>query len=219
MNSRLRTFHIPGLVLLLGMLATASASAESMEERLRAQLRSTTQQLQALQSEQAQSNAARLAAENQLALAQAQIEKLTGDLEKSSSQAERLVEQKQDLQARANDYAAKSSQLLEQHQQAYQELLGMARNTETERASLQASLEQRTAQVEQCTAKNQDMYRVASEILAAYEGMSMGDLMRIRQPLAGPARVKFEELTQIYGDELYGNLFDAVPQASQAAAN
>ena len=44
--------------LLLALVATG-ASAEGMEERLRTQLRSTTQQLQALQSEQAQASAAR----------------------------------------------------------------------------------------------------------------------------------------------------------------
>ena len=46
------------------------AHAESMEERLRAQLRSTTQQLQQLQSEQAQVNAAKAAAEAQRDAAQ-----------------------------------------------------------------------------------------------------------------------------------------------------
>ena len=41
-----------------GLSLGSAAQAESMEERLRAQLRSTTQQLQQLQSEQAQINAA-----------------------------------------------------------------------------------------------------------------------------------------------------------------
>lgn len=214
MNSPLRTFCIPGLALLFGMFAAASASAESMEERLRTQLRSTTQQLQSLQSEQAQTNAARLAAENQLAIARAQIEELTGNLEKSSSQTEQLAAQKQDLQKRANDYAEKSTQLLDQHQQAYQELLTMARATETQRATLEASLNERDEQVRQCAAMNEQMYGVAKEILAAHEAMDMGDVMKIRQPFAGGARVKFEELAQMYGDELYQTIFDAPLQSS-----
>ena len=57
MNTR-----ICGLLLLF---VATGASAEGMEERLRTQLRSTTQQLQALQSEQAQASAARIAAETQ----------------------------------------------------------------------------------------------------------------------------------------------------------
>jgi small-conductance mechanosensitive channel len=71
MNTR-----ICGLLLLL---ITTGASAEGMEERLRTQLRSTTQQLQALQSEQAQASAARIAAETQAKQAQAQIKQLTAE--------------------------------------------------------------------------------------------------------------------------------------------
>ena len=62
MNSRARAGAV-SLLVAWGVLASASASAEGMEERLRTQLRSTTQQLQALQSEQAQAAAARIAAE------------------------------------------------------------------------------------------------------------------------------------------------------------
>lgn len=213
MNSSLRNLRASGLALLLGMFLATSVSAESMEERLRTQLRSTTQQLQSLQSEQAQTNAARLAAENQLAIARAQIEELTGNLNKSSSQAEQLAAQKQDLQKQANDYAEKSTQLIDQHQQAYQELLTMARATETQRATLEASLKERDEQVSQCVVKNEQMYGVAKEILAAHEAMDMGDVMKIRQPFAGGARVKFEELAQIYGDELYQTIFDAPLQS------
>jgi hypothetical protein len=39
--------------------------------------------------------------------------------------------------------------------------------------------------------------------------------MKIRQPFAGAARVKFEELAQGFGDELYKTQFDA-PQAAIA---
>ena len=90
MNTR-----ICGLVLALGSLAATGASAEGMEERLRTQLRSTTAQLQTLQSEQAQASAARIAAENQAKQAQAQIKQLTAELEKTRGVAEQLVGQQQ----------------------------------------------------------------------------------------------------------------------------
>jgi len=201
-------------VLALGLFAAANASAESMEERLRAQLRSTTQQLQALQSEQAQANAARLAAENQLAIARAQIDKLTAELSKNQAKADRLAEQKLELQDRASAYAAQSSELLDKHKQAYQELLVMARATEAERTTLETSLKERDAQVQQCTLKNERMYGVAKEILDAYERMGIGDVVQIRQPFAGQARVKFEELAQTYGDELYKTTFDAAMRSA-----
>ena len=82
MNSRARA-GAASLLLVWGVLASVGASAEGMEERLRTQLRSTTQQLQALQSEQAQAAAARVAAENAAREAQAQVKQLTAELAKT----------------------------------------------------------------------------------------------------------------------------------------
>ncbi|WP_376748167.1 DNA repair protein [Stutzerimonas nitrititolerans] len=209
MNRRSRPFYFPCLALTLGIFAAANASAESMEERLRAQLRSTTQQLQGLQSEQAQASAARLAAENQLAIARAQIDKLTAELSRNKAKADTLTEQKLELQERASAYAVQSTELLDKHKQAYQELLVMARAKEAERVTLEAGLNERDAQLQQCTLKNQQMYSVAKDILDAYERMGVGDVVQIRQPFASQARVKFEELAQTYGDELYETTFDA----------
>ena len=95
--------------LLLALVATG-ASAEGMEERLRTQLRSTTQQLQALQSEQAQASAARLAAENQAKQAQAQIKQLTAELEKARGTAEQLAGQQQSLHSQAQAQVAASNE-------------------------------------------------------------------------------------------------------------
>ncbi|MFP3519216.1 DNA repair protein, partial [Pseudomonas sp. SIMBA_077] len=39
-------------------------------------------------------------------------------------------------------------------------------------------------------------------------------VVKIRQPFAGSARVKFEELAQGFGDELYHTQFDAPRAAS-----
>jgi len=56
---------------------------------------------------------------------------------------------------------------------------------------------------------------VAKEILTAYEKIDVSDVMKIRQPFAGSARVRFEELAQGLGDDLYKTQFDA-PQAALA---
>jgi hypothetical protein len=56
------------------------------------------------------------------------------------------------------------------------------------------------------------MYGVAQQLLAAYEKIDVAEVMSIRQPFASSARVKFEELAQGFGDDLYKSRFDA-PQA------
>lgn len=197
----------------LGMLIATGASAEGMEERLRTQLRSTTQQLQALQSQQAQASAAQLAAQNEVKAAQAQIKQLTAELAKTKSLADQLVGQQQSLHSQAQAQVAASNEQTGKFKKAYDELLVMARAKEAERSKLQAQLTERDTQVQQCSAKNQQMYGVAKQILTAYENIDIAEVMKIRQPFAGSARVKFEELAQGFGDDLYKTQFDA-PQAA-----
>ncbi|MFG6202758.1 DNA repair protein [Pseudomonas retamae] len=199
----------------LGLLIATGANAEGMEERLRTQLRSTTQQLQALQSQQAQASAAQLAAQNEAKAAQAQIKQLTAELAKAQGLAEQLAGQQQSLHSQAQAQVAASVEQTGKFKKAYDDLLVMARGKEAERARLEAQLTERDTQVQQCSAKNQQMYGVAKQILTAYENIDVAEVMKIRQPFAGSARVKFDELAQGFGDELYKTQFDA-PQAARA---
>ncbi|QCY12565.1 DNA repair protein [Pseudomonas sp. MPC6] len=199
----------------LGVLVTQGANAEGMEERLRTQLRSTAQQLQALQSQQAQASAAQMAAESQAKAAQAQIRQLTAELAKARGVAEQLAGQHDSLQSQAQAQASTSSEQLGKFKKAYEELLVMARGKEAERSKLAAQLAESDAQIQQCSLKNQQMYGIAKDIVTAYEKIDVAEVMKIRQPFAGAARVKFEELAQGFGDALYKTRFDA-PQAAIA---
>ncbi|WP_339099950.1 DNA repair protein [Pseudomonas atacamensis] len=203
------------LALCLGLLLATGANGEGMEERLRTQLRSTTQQLQALQSQQAQASAAQLAAQNEAKAAQAQIKQLTAELAKAKGLAEQLAGLQQSLHSQAQAQVAASAEQTGKFKKAYDELLVLARGKEAERSKLQAQLAERDTQVQQCSAKNQQMYGVAKQILTAYENIDVAEVMKIRQPFAGSARVKFDELAQGFGDELYKTQFDA-PQAAIA---
>ena len=197
----------------LGLLIATGVNAEGMEERLRTQLRSTTQQLQALQSQQAQASAAQLAAQNEAKAAQAQIKQLVAELAKAKGVAEQLAGQQQSLHSQAQAQVAASAEQTGKFKKAYDELLVLARAKEAERSKLQAQLAERDTQVQQCSVKNQQMYGVAKQILTAYENIDVTEVMKIRQPFAGSARVKFDELAQGFGDDLYKTQFDA-PQAA-----
>lgn len=203
----------PAALLVLGLLLNGGAHGEGLEERLRAQLRSTTAQLQALQSEQAQASAARQAAENQAREAQAQIKQLTAQLNKAQALNEQLAERQDSLQRQAQAQVVASHEQVGKFKKAYDELLTLARGKEAERARLEAHLAERDTQVQQCSVKNQQMYEVAQSLLRAYESIDVADVMTIRQPFAAKARVRFEELAQGFGDDLYKHRFDA-PQAA-----
>ncbi|BBT16957.1 hypothetical protein WP8S17C03_30060 [Metapseudomonas otitidis] len=205
MNTRSRS----ALALGLALLASSGAHAEGMEERLRTQLRSTTQQLQALQSEQAQAAAARSAAESQLSTAQAQIKRLEAELAKARQQNEQLAGQQAALHEAAQAQVAASNEQVGKFKQAYEELLTRARGVEAARVQLTGDLAARDEQLQQCATRNHEMYQVAREVLDAYERIDVADVVKLRQPFASRARVKFEELAQSYGDRLYDTQFDA----------
>ncbi|MCP1616198.1 hypothetical protein FBY21_0807 [Pseudomonas sp. SLBN-26] len=207
MNTRSRSRS--ALALGLALLASSGAHAEGMEERLRTQLRSTTQQLQALQSEQAQAAAARSAAESQLSTAQAQIKRLEAELAKARQQNEQLAGQQAALHEAAQAQVAASNEQVGKFKQAYEELLTRARGVEAARVQLTGDLAARDEQLQQCTTRNHEMYQVAREVLDAYERIDVADVVKLRQPFASRARVKFEELAQSYGDRLYDTQFDA----------
>lgn len=197
------------LAVLLSLGSVYNAQAETLEERLRNQLRSTTQQLQTLQSQQAQASAAQTAAQAQLSAAQAQVKQLTAELAAARGQSQQLAAQQEGLRSAAQAQVAASNEQTGKFKQAYEELLGRARGVESARVKLEGELAARDGEVQQCTAKNQAMYGIAQDILGAYERIGVSDVMKIRQPFAGSARVKFEELAQRYADDLYQTHFDA----------
>ena len=115
-----------------GLTLGGAAQAESMEEKLRAQLRSTTQQLQQMQSEQARSTPPRRRPRRSDA-AQKELEALRGQLARAQGQAEKLSQQQSAVLESAQSQIAASNAQLGKFKGAYDELLVLARTKESER--------------------------------------------------------------------------------------
>lgn len=216
-----------GIAVMLGAAGAAAQATQSMEERLRAQLRITTAQLQQAQNELAVLKAGAPATRPATPAADGDAAALRKDLARAEAQlgAERqgraqATENSQQLRAQAQAATEKASAQVTQYRNAYDELLKMARASEAERQRLSAdSALQRTA-VAQCEAKNSQLYAVGQEILRAYETLDVGSVLSARQPFAAQSRVKFEQVAQQYGDKLYEGRFDvrSVEAAAAAAA-
>ncbi len=211
--------------------AAGAQQAQSMEERLRAQLRITTQQLQQAQNELVSLKAGKPAAGAPAAAAGPELESLKKELAQAQSQlaAERQARVQasagaQQLREQAQASTEKAGAQVAQYRGAYDELLKMARSTEAERQKLTAELGTQRTALEQCQAKNKALYALGQEILQAYETMDVGSVLASRQPFAAQSRVKFEQIAQEYGDKLYQSRFDvravgaAAPASAPAAA-
>ncbi|OEZ32283.1 hypothetical protein AO062_04255 [Variovorax boronicumulans] len=211
-----------------GVAQAQQPQGQSMEERLRAQLRTTTTQLQQAQNELAALKAGQPAGKAPgAAPAAPELETLKKEL--AASQAQLASERhargqasagNAQLREQAQAASEKAGAQIAQFRGAYDELLKMARASEAERQRLAGeAVLQRTA-LTQCEAKNTQLYAVGQEVLRAYETMDVGSVLASRQPFAAQSRVKYEQIAQQYGDKLYESRFDvrAVSAPAPAAA-
>lgn len=198
--------------------------AQSMEERLRAQLRNTTAQLQQAQNELAALKAGQ-AGPAGAASGKDSPEALRKALDAAQAQlaTERQARDGLEQSARASHaqvqaVADKASAQIAQYRNAYEELLKLARNAESERKKLTDEAGAQRAALTMCQEKNARLYAVGLEILDAYEKVGIGTVIAARQPFAAQSRVKYEQIAQEYGDKLYEGKFDVRAAAAAPAA-
>lgn len=204
---------------LLVLALPALSQAQSMEERLRTQLRNTAQQLQQVQSQQAQLNAAKAAAETERDAAQRELVSLRKEVETLRARSSKLEGDQESVRRQAQAQVASSRQQAAQVQTAYQTLERQATALHSEATSLKAQLEERNGEYLACVGKNQEMYQAGRELLTAYEAFGTGDLLAVRQPFSGRARVLFDEKAQEFGDRLYSSQVEAILQPEQESAS
>lgn len=198
---------------LLAIAPAAFAQTASLESRLRDQLRDTRTQLQSLQAEQSLWAAEKAALEKERDAAKQDAEAARTEAKKStgtSPEASRALAAERQRREEAEAGGQKD------HADAESAALAL-RTAEAERTRLSKELDTAKGQVDACTARNVQMYRVGQEVIAAYENLDAGDVLASRQPFAAKARVKLENAAQSFGDRLYEQRFD--PRVGQAAAS
>jgi chromosome segregation ATPase len=198
-------------LILLAVFPAAQAQTASLESRMRDQLRETRSQLQELQAQQSTWAAEKAALEKERDTAKQEAEaahatKATPTVSPETTR-ELAAERQRREAAEANLQRGKSD--------ADAQALAL-RTAEAERARLAKELDLSHSQVDACTARNVQMYRVGQEVIAAYENIDTADIVSSRQPFAAKSRVKLENAAQSFGDKLYEQRFD--PRAGQASA-
>ncbi|WP_446901461.1 hypothetical protein [Burkholderia sp. YIM B11467] len=215
MNTTFRTMFSAGVAGAL-LFAAAGAHAQSIEDKLRSQLRSTVQELRQLQDNQAQLQTDKAAAEKQRDDALAQLKALQGQLAtaRGDSGAEAAAKRALAQERAGREQDAKS---LAKYKSSYEDLLAVSRARDVQHTQLQKDVAARDTQLKTCQAHNADLYRVGHEILDAYEHVGFGTLFSSRQPFAQSARVKYDDLAQRYGDALYAGKYDPAARPAVAA--
>ncbi|NTZ84671.1 hypothetical protein FCJ61_17110 [Burkholderia metallica] len=215
MNTTTRTMLAAAVAGAL-LLAAGGAHAQSIEDKLRSQLRSTVQELRQLQDGQAQLQSDKAAAEKQRDDALAQLKAMQGQLAaaRGDSGAEAAAKRALAQERAGREQDAKS---LAKYKSSYEDLLAVSRARDAQHTQLQKDVAARDTQLKTCQAHNAELYRVGHEILDAYEHVGVGTFLSSRQPFAQSARVKYDDLAQRYGDALYAGKYDPAARAAAAA--
>ncbi|WP_139335636.1 hypothetical protein [Janthinobacterium sp. TND4EL3] len=204
-------------VLLLMLLAGGAAQAQgqkgqSMEERLRAELRNVTAQLQQTRGELELLKAKGAPAAKAAPAAAPASDGLKKELARSQSQLAQERAQREKLAAEQQRGAAAAQETaasLAQYRQASEQLAATGKQLAAERARLDGEVATQRGALARCEAKNAQLYATGQEILQAYESLDVLGVMKARQPFAAQSRVKLEQIAQQYGDQLYQGRFDA----------
>ncbi|WP_259461377.1 hypothetical protein [Paraburkholderia fungorum] len=198
--------------------APGPACAQSIEDKLRSQLRSTTQDLRQLQDTQAQLQADKTAAEQQRDKALADLKQAQAELAAAKGKSGAEVAAERALSSEKTSHA-QDAQQLQKSRTEYQNLLATTRSHDADRTQMQAELKAREAQLQRCEAQNAELDQVGHDILNAYEHVGFGTIFKLREPFAQSARVKYDDIAQRYGDALHAGRFNPAAMPAKASSD
>jgi len=174
-------------------LIALPATAQSMEDKLREQLRATVAQLRQIQDDQAALQAQKVAAEQERDALKAQLAAAKAQL----AHVPKITAPSPGLEAEIAKY-----------KDAYAQATGSAQQAQAGHDKMQADLAASQNLLNVCETKNTALVKVGDEILDAYQNFDFGDALGANEPFIGLKRVELENLAQDYGDRLYDGKFD-----------
>jgi uncharacterized coiled-coil protein SlyX len=202
----LRTFRIllPGLLTTVfssGLLQAAD-QANTVEERLRGQLRSTMLQLRDAQNQAATLQSAQAEDEKQTKALSDRVDELTKQAASDKDAATKTIA---DLNAKVTDQTTLINQMkdaLDKWKEAYNKAVEVATTKEAQRAKFESQAILLQRRVENDENKNLALYQLGKEVLNRYEKFGLGTAITSREPFVGITKVKLENLVQDYSDKL-----------------
>lgn len=182
---------------------------ERLVRRLQLQLQSVQQQLQEAQSAKTKAEADKAAAEKQLTEQAQQLGGLKGALGKSSAglktaETERAALGGQ-LAAANAAFEKQSAEQKRSHDEAIaaknKEMSQLGAQRDQQLAAAQKVREEQTAQIGECTGKNERLVRLGAELLDRYRKKTVADVLKQQDPVLGLGDVKMFNLVQEYRDK------------------
>ena len=203
-----------------GMLHAAD-QGNTVEERLRGQLRSTMLQLRDAQNQVATLQSAQAEYEKDKKALSDRVDELTKQAASDKDAATKTIA---DLNAKVTDQNSMIAQFkdaLEKWKAAYNKAVEVANTKEAQRAKFESQAVVLQRRVEDDESKNLALYQLGKEVLNRYEKFGLGTAITAREPFVGITKVKLENLVQDYSDKLMDQTIKpgAAPAPAKPAAS
>ncbi|MGO1079006.1 hypothetical protein [Inquilinus sp. CA228] len=196
---------IPALCLALLLAGPAVAQEESDVGRLREALRRATVDLRTAQNQATALQSQLSQAQQTIATRDAEAKQLRTQIGQLQGRLDAAAEKADGLQAELDTAAATLESTrgeLDQTRRSLGRTQGQLRDTEGRRATAQAGLEQTSGFLKACEAANDQLYKVGREVLAAYDGKDLGDVLTQNEPFTQLKSVEMENIIQDLQDKL-----------------
>jgi len=218
--SRKSMAAVAALALAAAVLIGGTSQAQSLDDKLRAQLRTVLGQLHDLQNSQATLEAEKASAEQERDALKAKLASgggraprptavispvLQAELDKERAENARLTQANQQAQGEIAKYRDAYTHVVETSQQIHAERDRLAQESRANVDALAA-----------CEIKNIQLVKIGRDVLDAYTKIGVKDALERGEPLIGLKRVRMERLAQEYGDKVYEARFD--PRAVKPTA-
>jgi chromosome segregation ATPase len=212
----MKQFFLTCLVL---VTATAAQAAEQnpAEAKLRESLRNTMLQMRTLQGERDTLQAAKDQADAEKKALEQKLAALTKDCAGNQVAAEKqLAETQEKLTAQLQE-TNQLRESLDKWKASHRQATELSEKREVARVKLNSEkiVLQRT--VEDQRRKNQEMYKIGTEVLSRYEGFGLGTAITAREPFTGTMKVRLQNLVQDFADKLADQRIKPEPPAHPVA--
>jgi len=200
--------RIASLIVLAGLMTGATQAAEEADpamavlKRMRDQLRNVTIQQQKTEAERVTLQAANVELDEKLKALETKFKTLAKQSNDQKDISDKTIAE---LKAKVMEQEREQARLQESlasWKAGHQKIKEAAMKVEAQRAELAARVILQDRKVADYHRKNDELYKVGSEILTRLEGFGLGTAIAAREPFTGNMRVKLETLVQDYGDKL-----------------
>lgn len=188
--------------------------AMAVIKRMRDQLRTVMIQQQKTEAERATLQASNVELEAKVKTQEANFKKLAKDSnEQKDNDAKSIADLKAKIMAQEGEQVRLQASLAS-WKKGHQEVTEAGKKIEAQRAELSARVILQDRTIADQRRKNDELFKIGSEVLSKYEGFGLGTAISAREPFTRNMRVKLETLVQDYGDKLVDNKIN--PEAKTA---